>query len=67
MTREKANKEILAILTKLLEKQPDLRFGQALSILEIDDNADFMEEPAITLKRVRRQVREIKLSGGLDD
>ena len=65
MSRDKANKEILSILTNFLDKSPYLRFGQALSILKID--ADFMEEPTITLKRVRKQHRAIKLAGENND
>lgn len=35
MTRLEANREILAVLSNYLESNPDLRFGQALTNLNI--------------------------------
>ena len=63
MNRQEANLKLLEILRKTLEKNPDLRFIQALwalKIIDIDsmDNISgqivdrFYEEPFETLKRI---------------
>lgn len=52
--RQKYNLEILEEVKKFLEKQPDMRFIQALWALNIVDKEDrFYEEPEITLAKVK--------------
>jgi len=52
--RSKYNLEILEEVKKFLEKQPDIRFIQALWALNIVDKEDrFYEEPEITLAKVK--------------
>ena len=63
MERQKYNKLILEILSKLVEKYPDLRFGQILANAEIityKNDYDEMvprdpyyEEPEVTLERMK--------------
>ena len=62
MERQKYNKLILETLSKLVEKYPDLRFGQILANAEVitykndyDETVPvdpFYEEPEITWKRM---------------
>ena len=62
MERQKYNKLILETLSKLVEKYPDLRFGQILANAEVitykndyDEMVPvdpFYEEPEITWKRM---------------
>lgn len=53
--RSKYNLEILEEVKKFLEKQPDMRFIQALWALNIVDKEDrFYEEPEITLAKVKK-------------
>lgn len=62
MERQKYNKLILETLSKLVEKYPDLRFGQILANAEViaykNDYDEvvpinpFYEEPEITWKRM---------------
>lgn len=35
MTRQEANRELVDILSELVEKHPDMRFGQLLSYAEV--------------------------------
>ena len=52
--RQKYNLEILEEVKNFLEKQPDMRFIQALWALNIVDKEDrFYEEPEITLAKVK--------------
>ena len=63
MERQKYNKLILETLSKLVEKYPDLRFGQILvdcNIIVYENDYDkvvpidpFYEEPEITWKRMK--------------
>ena len=63
MERQKYNKLILETLSKLVEKYPDLRFGQILvncNIIVYKNDYDkvvpidtFYEEPEITWKRMK--------------
>lgn len=69
MTRHEANVELLVILTELVEKYPDLRFGQILSSFEFVDTLmvdnqygltdvgdwknEFYVEPTVILERVK--------------
>ena len=63
MERQKYNKLILEILSKLVEKYPDLRFGQILvnaDIITYKNDYDEMvprdpyyEEPEVTLERIK--------------
>lgn len=53
-SRYKCNKEILNILTDLVEKYPEWRFHQLLQNVRIEDFADkFYEESRETLKRLK--------------
>ena len=56
MTRLEANAEIIKILLEIMDKNPDLRFGQLLSNLEVVLEDPFYEESEITLNRVKRNV-----------
>ena len=63
MERQKYNKLILEILSKLIEKYPDLRFGQILANAEVitykNDYDEmvvedpFYEEPEVTWERMK--------------
>ena len=65
MNRLKANSEILDVLTKYLNDNPEIRFGQALYNLRIIDNAItdngiyinrsiIREEPEETLRKINQ-------------
>ena len=66
--RQRDNRKIVEILNTLVEKCPDLRFGQILFNYKFvnwsntDDGVricdPFYEEPADTLKRVRENINE---------
>lgn len=66
--RQRDNRKIVEILNTLVEKYPDLRFGQILFNYKLvnwsntDDGVricdPFYEEPADTLKRVRENINE---------
>ena len=47
------NLKVIALLSKLLWKYPDLRFTQLLFNLDIDPNRDYNEEPSKTLTRIK--------------
>ena len=63
MERQKYNKLILEILSKLVDKYPDLRFGQILANAEViiykNDYDElvpkdpYYEEPEVTLERMK--------------
>ena len=63
MERQKYNKLILETLSKLIEKHPDLRFGQILADAEViiykndyDETVPidpFYEEPEVTWERMK--------------
>ena len=63
--RQEANREIVKLVSDVVDKYPDLRFGQILanlSIIEYDYGADkvtpkdiFYEEPVITLNRIKNK------------
>lgn len=53
--RQKANKEILNIIEKLVNDNSQLRFCQILTILGLD-NDKFMEEPVDTLARIKEKI-----------
>lgn len=63
MERQKYNKLILETLSKLVEKHPDLRFGQILANTEViiyENDYDevvprdpYYEEPEITWERMK--------------
>lgn len=57
------NLKILAILTRIVEQYPYLRFQQILSILDIyEPGADkFYEESSETLKELENKIKEIKI------
>lgn len=53
-SRYNCNKEILNILTELVEEYPDWRFHQLLQNVRIEDFSDrFYEESRETLKRLK--------------
>lgn len=53
-SRYNCNKEILNILTDLVEEYPDWRFHQLLQNVRIEDFSDkFYEESVETLKRLK--------------
>lgn len=59
--RSKYNLEILEEVKKFLEKQPDMRFIQALWALNIVDKEDrFYEEPQVTLEKVKSALEKIQ-------
>jgi hypothetical protein len=61
--RQEANKELIKIISDIVEKNPDLRFGQILVALGIIEGTfvdgvyctkdPFYEEPVITLERIK--------------
>ena len=63
MERQKYNRKIISKLTELVEKYPDLRFGQILvnaDIITYKNDYDEMvprdpyyEEPEVTLERIK--------------
>ena len=52
MERQKYNRLILERLSKLVEKHPDLRFGQILANAEVITYKNDYEESEITWKRM---------------
>ena len=66
MTRSEANQKILLRLFKLIEKYPDIRFGQLLFnyVLEYESDPErgirikdcFNEESTITLDRINKNI-----------
>jgi hypothetical protein len=56
--RQKANKEILGIIEKLVNDNSQLRFCQILTILGLD-NDNFNEEPVDTLTRIKEKVASL--------
>lgn len=62
MKRSEANKEILKLLSEYLEKNPDMRFNQALLGLNIviEDSDLFYEESNDTLKFLKQRLSEIQ-------
>lgn len=56
--RQKANKEILGIIEKLVNDNSQLRFCQILTILGLDSDR-FMEESVDTLARIKEKVASL--------
>lgn len=57
--RKKYNFEILNLLYKIVEKYPDLRFGQIIEVFCKDLEKDlFYEEPDVILQRVKDKYYE---------
>ena len=56
--RQKANKEILSIIEKLVNDNSQLRFCQILTILRMDDDK-FMEESVDTLAIIKEKVASL--------
>lgn len=54
MTRLEANREIIKVLSELVEQNPDLRIGQLLT------NIDFYEESETTLSSLIKLQKEIE-------
>ena len=55
--RRTNNLQILNELTSIVEKYPDLRFGQIISTFVNNDSDLFYEEPDLTLKRVKERIK----------
>lgn len=58
--RQPFNLRIVDLLKEIIENNPDLRFTQILSILELDKDK-FYEEPHITLTNMEMKIKENKL------
>ena len=57
--RRSNNLEILNLLYKIVEKYPDLRFGQIIEVFCKDLKKDlFYEEPDVVLQRVKNKYYE---------
>lgn len=56
MNRQEINRELLLILTKLIEEEPQLRFNQILYSYGFNDN--YYTEPDVVLSRVKRTIKE---------
>lgn len=69
MTRQQANEQLVLILQDLVQKTPDLRFGQLLSSYgfvkenrpanpdqKIDWQNEFYTEPNVILERVKNRI-----------
>lgn len=57
MNRLEANRELLKLVSTVVEMYPDWRFQQVLWNMSIADGTDkFYEEPVDTLKRVREHL-----------
>ena len=57
MNRLEANRELLKLVSTVVEMYPDWRFQQVLWNMSIVDGTDkFYEEPVDTLKRVREHL-----------
>lgn len=50
--RQEANKEILSVLSELIDENPEFRFGQLLQTLGLHQ-INFYEEPWITIQVVK--------------
>ena len=53
--RQTANLEILKILNTVVNRFPDLRFTQILTILNLDKDL-FYEESVVTLEHIKKQL-----------
>ena len=51
--RQSANLEIISLLSNIVEKHPELRFCQILTILNLDKDK-FYEESVDTLKELKK-------------
>ena len=59
-TRVEYNDKILKLLTKYLERYPDLRFNQAIAgLCMLPDNDCFYEEPEVTYARILSKYKEL--------
>lgn len=58
--RQPFNLKIVDLLKKIIENNPDLRFTQILSILELDKDK-FYEEPNVTLINIELKIKKYKL------
>lgn len=57
MNRLEANRELLKLVSTVVEIYPDWRFQQVLWNMSITDGTDkFYEEPVDTLKRVKKHL-----------
>lgn len=55
--RRTNNLQILNELTSIVEKYPDLRFGQIINTFINNDSDLFYEEPDLTLKRLKERIK----------
>lgn len=55
--RQKCNRELIEMISYMVENHPNLRFGQILMILEVNkDNIDlFNEESFYMLERIKKK------------
>lgn len=51
--RQETNQELVDILQYLIETQPELRFGQILSVYNFVSNDPFYDESTSTLDKVK--------------
>ena len=58
--RQPFNLIIVDLLKEIIKNNPDLRFTQILSILELDKDK-FYEEPHITLQNIESKIEKYKL------
>lgn len=59
-TRVEYNNKILKLLTKFLERYPDLRFNQVVAgLCMVPENDCFYEEPEVTYKRMLAKYTEL--------
>lgn len=61
--RQEYNRELIGIISDMVENYPQLRFGQILTILEVwkDDIDLFNAESFYTLKRVKAKYNLFKI------
>lgn len=63
MTRQEANREIIKILSDVVERYPQLRFSQILTILQIIQYTSmrivdpFYDEPQEMLERIKNAIQ----------
>lgn len=69
MNRQDANKKILEQITKIVEENPELRFGQILLLLDLNKSIvtnqgesyysdEFNTEPTVLLERIHKAIAE---------
>lgn len=56
--RLEANREILLLLAMIVERYPQLRFGQIIDTYGFFNGNMFTEEPQVTLKRIKADLKK---------